>query len=375
MTVIKGRSYDLMIGIFVAIGLIAIGLIVFVVGREKRMFESRVSIEAHFPDVAGLAVGADVMLAGVAVGYVSMIKFPLLNKDMPGLVRDITITMKITKNTLDWIREDSVARIDSKGLLGDKIINISIGSPELPKMQENGMLRSVAPVDFNKALQHAQEILENVTETVADARDIFKGFVNEGGDAALAGTAKSLQRIMKEIESGGGPLHELIYDRGAGRDTKLVLKNLNQLSSELKDITTAIKRGDGLVHSLIFDKSGKQTMAHMNKSMENLGNLLGEIQKGHGILHDLIYVGDQGQFLRSLNSAAKDLELITRDVKNGKGSLGLLLRDPGIYNEIYGLLGNLRRNRLLKAIIRYGVSHDEKEIGPKPAPEPPRNSN
>ena len=305
----------------------------------------------------------------------SMIKFPLLNKDMPGLVRDITITMKITKNTLDWIREDSVARIDSKGLLGDKIINISIGSPELPKMQENGMLRSVAPVDFNKALQHAQEILENVTETVADARDIFKGFVNEGGDAALAGTAKSLQRIMKEIESGGGPLHELIYDRGAGRDTKLVLKNLNQLSSELKDITTAIKRGDGLVHSLIFDKSGKQTMAHMNKSMENLGNLLGEIQKGHGILHDLIYVGDQGQFLRSLNSAAKDLELITRDVKNGKGSLGLLLRDPGIYNEIYGLLGNLRRNRLLKAIIRYGVSHDEKEIGPKPAPEPPRNSN
>lgn len=67
MTVIKGRSYDLMIGIFVAIGLIAIGLIVFVVGREKRMFESRVSIEAHFPDVAGLAVGADVMLAGVAV--------------------------------------------------------------------------------------------------------------------------------------------------------------------------------------------------------------------------------------------------------------------------------------------------------------------
>lgn len=383
MAVIKRRSYDLMIGIFVVVGLVVIGLIVFVVGREKRMFESRVSIEAHFPDVAGLAVGADVMLAGVAIGYVSTIKFPLLNKDMPGLVRDITITMKITKNTLDWIREDSVARIDSKGLLGDKIINISIGSPELPKMQENGMLKSIPPVDFNKALQHAQEILENVTETVADARDIFKGFVNEGGDAALAGTAKSLQRIMKEVETGGGPLHELIYDRKAGSDTKLALKNLNQaitnigdLSSEVKDITTAIKQGDGLIHGLIFDKSGKQTVAHMNKSLEGLGNLLGEIKNGKGILHDLIYVGDQGQFLRSLNNAAKDLEQITGDVKNGKGSLGLLLRDPGIYNEIYGLLGNLRRNRLLKAIIRYGVSHDEKEVGPKPAPapEPVKNS-
>jgi len=379
MAVIKRRSYDLLIGMFVVVGLVAIGLIVFFIGREKRMFESRVSIEAHFPDVAGLAVGADVMLAGVSIGYVSMIKFPFLNKDMPGLVRDITITMKITKNTLDWIREDSVARIDSKGLLGDKIINISIGSPELPKVQENGMLKSVPPVDFNKALQHAQEILENVGETVADARDIFKGFVNEGGDAALAGTAKSLQRIMKEVETGGGALHELIYDRGAGSDTKKALKSLNlaitkvsALSTDIKDITKAIKEGDGLIHGLIFDKTGKQTVASMNKSLENLGNLLGEIQNGKGILHDLIYVGDQGQFLRSLNSAAKDLEKITADVKNGKGSLGLLLRDPGIYNQIYGLLGNLRRNRLLKAIIRYGISHDDKMPGPKP--EPAQNS-
>ena len=373
MAVIKKRSYDLVIGIFVAVGLIAIGLIVFVVGREKRMFETRVAIEAHFPDVAGLAVGADVMLAGVAVGYVSAITFPKLNKDMPGLLRDITITMKITKRTLDWIREDSVARIDSKGLLGDKIINISIGSSDLPRVQENGMLKSTPPVDFNKALQHAQEILENVTETVADARDIFKGFIAEGGDAALANTAKSLQRIMKEIETGGGVLHALIYDKQAGTDTKnsiksinLVLNKINNLGTEVEHITKAIRHGDNLVHALLFDKAGQQTIKHMNNSLENLNNLLAEVKNGDGILHDLIYASDQGQFLRSLNKAAKDLEIITADVKQGKGSLGLLLRDPGIYNEIYGLLGNLRRNRLLKAIIRYGISHEEKQMGPKP---------
>jgi phospholipid/cholesterol/gamma-HCH transport system substrate-binding protein len=375
MAVIKRRSYDLLIGIFVAIGIIAIALIVFLVGREKRMFDTRVVIEAHFPDVAGLAVGADVMLAGVSIGYVGNIKFPILKPELPGLVRDITITMKVTKSALEWVREDSVARIDSKGLLGDKIINISIGSAELPKMQEGGMLKSIPPVDFNKALQHAQEILENVTETVADARDIFKGFVAEGGDAALAGTAKSLQRIFKEVEMGGGPLHELIYDKTAGSDTKKALKNLNnalskinEVGSDVQALTKAAKEGDNLIHALLFDKAGQQTIAHMNSSLANLSNLLAQVQDGKGILHDLIYVEDQGQFLRSLNKAAKDLEIITTDVKNGKGSLGLLLRDPGIYNEIYGLLGNLRRNRLLKAIIRYGISHDEKKMGPEPAP-------
>lgn len=373
MAVIKRRSYDLIIGVFVATGLLVFGLMVFLIGKEKRMFDTRVAIEAHFPNVAGLAVGADVMLAGVPVGYVSNIKFPLLNKDMPGLVRDITITMKVSKSALDWIREDSIARIDSKGLLGDKIINISIGSPELPKMQESGMVKSTPPVDFNKALQQAQEILENVTETVADARDIFKGFVAEGGDAALAGTAKSLQRIFKEVETGGGPLHELIYDRGAGSDTKKAIKNfsttvakIGEVAQDVQAITKAVKEGDGLINALLFDKAGQQTVAHMNKSLENLSLLLGEVKSGKGILHDLIYVEDNGQFLRSLNAAARDLETVAADVKKGKGSLGLLLRDPSIYNEIYGLLGNLRRNRLLKAIIRYGISHEEKKVGPEP---------
>jgi phospholipid/cholesterol/gamma-HCH transport system substrate-binding protein len=360
MAVIKRRSYDVLIGTFVVIGLIAVGLVIFVVGREKRMFDVRTTIEAHFPDVAGLAIGADVMLAGVAIGYVSNIKFPILNKDMPGLVRDITITMKISKSYLSWIREDSVARIDSKGLLGDKIINISIGSPELPQMQESGMLKSIPPVDLNKALQHAQEILENVTETVADARDIFKGFVSEGGDTALANTAKSLSRIMKEVETGGGPLHELIYDKSAGSNTKKTLESVAA-------ITHGIHNGNGLLNALIFDKKGQESVA-------DLASLLNQIKNGQGVLHDLIYLSDQGNFLQSLNKAAKNLEIISTDVKNGKGSLGLLLRDPGIYNEIYGLLGNLRRNRLLKAIIRYGISHDDKKMGPEPEPEPEKTS-
>jgi phospholipid/cholesterol/gamma-HCH transport system substrate-binding protein len=355
---IKRRSYDLIIGIFVVVAIMAIALIVFVVGREKRIFANRVAIEAHFPDVAGLAMGADVMLSGVAIGYVSAIKFPKLNKDMPGLIRDITITMKITATALDWIREDSVARIDSKGLLGDKIINISIGSPELPKMQEFGMLISTPPIDFNKALQQAQEILENVTKTVADARDIFKGFIAEGGDSALAGSAQSLQRIMKEIEVGNGALHELIYNKDSG-------KNLHNTLADIQLFTKAAKEGDNLVHALLFDKSGQEVIANMNK-------LITEIKDGKGIAHDLIFTENQGQFIRSLNAAAKDLELITADIKNGKGSLGLLLRDPSIYNEIYGLLGNLRRNRLLKAIIRYGISHEDKKVGP--APEAVKNS-
>jgi phospholipid/cholesterol/gamma-HCH transport system substrate-binding protein len=343
-TTTKRRSIDILLGSFVALGLLLLLALVFLIGRERRLFDTRVAIEAHFPNVAGLAVGADVMLAGVVVGHVSAIKFPVLRADLPGMSKDVTVVMEISKRDMAWIREDSIARIDSKGLLGDKLINIGIGTPELPEMQAGGMLQSTPPVDFNKALQQAQEILENVTETVADAKDIFKGFVAEGGDEALASAAKSLKRILKEVEVGKGVVHALIYDKVAGDDTK--------------DIIQSIKTVTGKLSRVSDDAAGSITK--LRASLDSIGAILHEIQQGKGIAHDLIYANDKGQFLASLNRAAQDLELVAADLKDGKGSLGLLLKDPGIYNELFALLGNLRRNLILKAVIRHSISQSEK---------------
>lgn len=360
----RKRAYDIWLGSFVALGIIVLIAIVFLIGRERRLFDTTIAVETHFPNVAGLAIGADVMLSGVVVGHVSSIKFPILNPDMPGLSRDVTVVMEISKRDMAWIREDSIARIDSKGLLGDKLINISIGSAELPVIPAGGMLKSTPPLDFNKALEQAQEILENVTGTVADAKDIFKGFAAKGGDEALASSAKSLKRLLLEIENGEGVLHELIYDKPAGKDAKasignlkVALDNFAKTAKDAQALLHQVKEGDGLLHGLFYDKAGATTIHNLNSGLKELAAILHEVKAGSGILHDLIYASDNGQFLRSLNKAALDLEKIMADLKSGKGSLGLMLTDPSIYNQIQQLIGDISRNRLLKAIIRYGISH------------------
>ncbi len=338
MALTKRRSYDLILGIFVAFGLFVLILLVFLIGRERRLFDSTVRIEAHFPNVAGLALGADVMLAGVVVGHVNKISFPNPRPGPHQKLRDVTIVMDVAKSSLQWIRLDSIARIDSKGLLGDKLINISIGSPEHPQVEAGAMLHSTPPVDLNQSLQQAQKILENVTETISGARDVIKGFMADGGDTSLANSAKSLQKIFKEIETGSGILHELIYDKKAAEDSKELIANA-------KSISLAIKQGDGLAQALLYDPEGQKTVKHLNDILYNLSTLLGD-EKAK-------------QILVSIATAAGDLEAIAADVKSGKGSLGLLLKDPSLYNEAYGLIGNLRRNRLLKAIIRYGISQQD----------------
>lgn len=320
MAQIRRRSYDLLLGSFVALGLITLLILVFVVGKERRLFDRTVALHARFPNVAGLAVGADVLLSGRVVGRVKSIQFPQFGKDTEN--RDMTVSMEISHQYASWIRQDSIARIDSKGLLGDKLINISIGSPEFPEVPENGQVGSVAPLDFNKAVEKAQTVLDDVAHIVGEAKSMVKG-AGQKDSSSIGESLQSISRILKQVESGDGILHALIYDKKASEETKASLTHLNQVSSELAAI-------------------------------------LHEVKAGSGIAHDLIFTDDKGQMLRSLTKAASDLEAVAADVRNGKGSIGLLLRDPSLYNEIYGLVGNLRRNRLLKAVIRHGVSQSEK---------------
>ena len=168
----KGYSQDVLLGLFVLLGLVLAFLAVFFIGKEKRLFDRRVTIETTFSNVAGLAIGADVLLSGVVIGSVNKINFPNIEL-MQSNSKDVTVILDISKKSIKWIREDSIARIDSKGLLGDKIVNITIGSYESPQILPEGRVKSLPSVDFNKALLKAQDILDNVSETVTDVRDVL----------------------------------------------------------------------------------------------------------------------------------------------------------------------------------------------------------
>lgn len=323
----KKRSHDLLLGSFVALGIFLLLAVVFLIGRERRLFDSTVRIKAHFPNVAGLAVGADIMLAGVVVGHVKAVEFPNLQTGDLKASKDIVVVMDISKQFMDWIREDSIARIDSKGLLGDKLLNLSIGSVESLPLAENGMMKSIPATDLSKTLQQAQEALADVSMTVSEVKKIFTGFNLEGGDKALVDSVKSMAVLLKDAQQ----------------------------------ITKDIKEKDSLMHALVYDSTGGGIIKNLNQGLHDLSGIIKEVKSGSGIAHDLIYAGQQSHFLRSLNNASADLEAVMADVKNGRGSLGLLLKDPGIYNELYGLLGNLNRNRLLKAVIRYGISRPQEQ--------------
>src|SRR4029450_671089 len=95
-------------------------------GARARLCEPRFTVHAEFTEVGGLVEGATVRLAGVQIGRVSGVNLP---PEPGGKVR---IDMTIAKRYGNRVRKDSVARIETQGLLGDRIIEITVGSAQAP---------------------------------------------------------------------------------------------------------------------------------------------------------------------------------------------------------------------------------------------------
>lgn len=248
MALPKRRNTDILLGAFVCFGVLLFGLFVFLIGKESRLFDRSAQIETYFHNVVGLSVGADVMLAGVLVGYVDQIEFPALKEKDSKTDGKIKVILRIPKNKLPWLRINSVARIDGKGLLGDKIINISLGDPKMPVVQDGGVLASIESMDFNDALAKAQDVLIHITGAAKAAQVAIQSFVDKGGVGALADTAVSIKKITQSLESGEGLAHRLIYSKSSGDNFEDILKSLSTIVHNTQD-------GQGTLGRLLTDPS------------------------------------------------------------------------------------------------------------------------
>src|SRR5579859_868635 len=157
-------SKEMKVGAFVLAGLIVAGIVIFMIGEEKRLFESKLVYKTSFSDVQGLKSGAPVRLGGIDIGSV----ITVTHADDPSDNR-LYVELHIVKREAVRVKQDSVARIANKGLLGDKMIEITGGSPGAAQLPEGATIRGEDPADFTNLFsevgtmtKHAEQILKNL---------------------------------------------------------------------------------------------------------------------------------------------------------------------------------------------------------------------
>jgi phospholipid/cholesterol/gamma-HCH transport system substrate-binding protein len=137
----KRSAMDLGVGVFVLIGLVALGWMSVKLGRIDLLGTSGYVVSADFPSVGGLKAGSTIEIAGVEIGRVDRI-----------LLQDYQARVVMVIQPQVKLQEDSIASIKTKGLIGERYVRISPGGSE-KLIPPNGRIREVEPpVDIEELL-------------------------------------------------------------------------------------------------------------------------------------------------------------------------------------------------------------------------------
>jgi len=202
------------LGAFIVTTLAILVAGIFIIGGKQYLFSSTYQLKAQFDNVVGLDAGGDVRVGGVHVGTVHAIMLP----HKPG--DKVTIVMDLDKSTRQIIKQDSVASIETEGLLGNQYLAISFGSPGAAGVWDGDTIASQPPLEMSDLLNKMSGILDSSQQAIQNA---------------TRATA-NLDSISAKINGGQGTAGALVND-------KQLYSNLEQTSSAMRDTMVHAQAG------------------------------------------------------------------------------------------------------------------------------------
>jgi phospholipid/cholesterol/gamma-HCH transport system substrate-binding protein len=187
---------------------------IFIIGGKQYLFSSTYQLKAQFDNVEGLDAGGDVRVGGVHSGTVHSIVLP----HKPG--EKVTVIMDLGKSTHEIIKQDSVASIETEGLLGNQFLAISFGSAGTPGVRDGDTIASLPPLEMAELLNKMDGILDSSQLAIHNA---------------TRATA-NLDSISAKIDGGQGPAGALVND-------KQLYSNLEQTTATMNATMLQAKAG------------------------------------------------------------------------------------------------------------------------------------
>jgi phospholipid/cholesterol/gamma-HCH transport system substrate-binding protein len=235
-------------------------------------------------------------------------------------------------------------------------------------MPEGSQIPSQSAEDLSKLMTRFSNISSQVEKVVTNLEHATNSLSDEKFQGDIRNSTASLARILDAVDKGDGYVGKLLHDPAEAARLSQVVTNLQQTSAELtrttqnvNQILARVNTGPGFAHEVVYGDDGAKVIAKVGVVADELGTTLKGIREGNGLARSVIYGDDSSQaIMGNLNQASSDFRQVVNDMRNGKGTLGALLVDPSVYEDLKLMLGNVERNRALRALVRYSIKRDEK---------------
>ena len=293
---------QLKVGVLIVAALAVLAVSIYKLGQAASLFSRRYDLYAFLREANGLRVGGTVLVAGQFAGTIKGIDFLPVDNDT---TRNLKIRMAVDHKLQEQIRADSKAHVRTLGLLGDKVIDISTGTPRFSALREGDTIPVAPSLDYEAVLAQAASAVNDMVELTHDLRQITASIVRGDGTIGQLMTNRALyDQFLGTMTRANGMLTRFENPNGTfGR----MLNDPTLYNNFVRVLGTA----DSLIITL-NDKNGT----------------IGKLLRDDSIYTHLVGMASAGDSLM-------------RALSSGKGLAGRLLTDPTLYDRVNKLTTDL----------------------------------
>jgi len=361
-----GRRFR--VGIVVLIALVATMIGIFMIGQRANLFRSKFPYETHFDSASGLISGNNVSLNGVVVGSVIEVR---LSGDPAD--RTVRVVYDVVKRWAPMIRKGTRASIKTRGLLGDKYIELEGGKPDEPEVAIGGEIPAAPGAGLEQLLAGSGDLLTDLGAIAKSLRNIlgrtengegFLGAITSNSEESeklgnnFNATLHSLNSILAKVDSGKGLVGRLLIDEKYGRETSESLAGaIRSVQGLLAKIDEGVRTGNGAIPALLSDPEGKKKIYalvdNLSVTAAGLVKITENLQSGNGAIPILLHDAQFGKaFTGNLRSLSEHLDSISRKLDEGQGTAGKLINDPSVFDGANRLVVGVNESALLRWLIK-----------------------
>ena len=309
-------------GLVIVFATAIIGIAILKLGQAANLFAKRYELIAYLPEASGLKEGGSVMVAGQLAGTVSKIEFLPVDLDT---TRNLKLTLSVDENVHEQIRRDSKGTLKTLGLLGDKVFDITPGTPRTPALAAGDTVAIKPALDYEAVIAQASGAVTDMVALTKDMRAITGGIVK-----------------------GQGTMGQLLTNRA-------LYDQLNSTLSRANLMLASFQNPNGSIGHMLNDPTLYNRLTGVIGSTDSLimsinGNkgTAGMLLRDTTLYHNMV----------GITTGADSL---MRALSSGKGSVGKLLSDQVLYdqltklvNDLSTVLADVKRDpgRYTKGIIR-----------------------
>ena len=334
---------QLRVGVTVIVASLTLGFLLFLMSGTAGLFTPRLVLRSYFDNAQGLRPGAPVRLSGVDIGNVSKIR---IVPDKDKQLTPVEVTMKVSTKYSYALRRDSMASLDTAGVLGETYLDIESFQAVGPPAQAGDTLPTQVHPDFNEVVRASQSTLENMDALLKRA-DRILAFAESGKGSLgkliydptlynrFSSTVADFQKIVEQIGSGQGSLGALISRNDAYDKFIATLDKMNGIIDD-------IQKGEGTAGKFVKDPS---LYNNANDTIANIKKITEDINSGKGTLGKLT---NDEELAKKLNNTISKLSDLTTQLEAGQGTVGKLFKDETLYNNANQMLTETQD--LIKAV-------------------------